>query len=66
MRYEIYEDLYVNEDFSMFAFSSIGKRDTILKKILFTPTELKGVYNLSLGDVGSDGQINDTIISNNE
>ncbi|MES2331902.1 MAG: hypothetical protein V4539_20010 [Bacteroidota bacterium] len=65
MRHDAYENLDIKEDLSMFQFSSIGTRDTILKKILFTPTGITGLYNLSLGDIGADGQIDDTIISNN-
>ncbi|MDB5211610.1 MAG: hypothetical protein JWQ30_2437 [Sediminibacterium sp.] len=65
MREEVYEDLKANYDFSMFEFSSIGRRGIILKRIEFTSTGLNGVFNLAFGDIGIDGEIDDNCISNN-
>ena len=55
-----------NERLTTFEFVSEGPKGLIHKLIQFTPTNLKGVYNLSFGDKDPNtGKINDTSISNN-
>lgn len=65
MKYEVYTNLRVNDDFSVFDFVSTGKRGAIPKRILFTETEWGNVYNLAFGDVGDDGEIDDHSNSGN-
>jgi hypothetical protein len=65
MQYDVYKDLYIKEGYSVFEFFSIGKRGLIPKRITFIPTEYKDVYNLVLGDIDMDGEINDFSISDN-
>ncbi len=48
---------------STFLFQSEGQKGTILKGILFTPLG-NNLWNLAFGDV-IDGDINDSVISNN-
>lgn len=49
-----------------FEFISEGPKGRIPKLIQFTPSNLKDLYNLAFGDKDRHtGQINDTIISNN-
>jgi len=65
MKYEVYEGIRVTDDFEMFDFGSIGSKGIILKRVLFTETELKNVYNLTFGDVDENGEIDDYAVSNN-
>ncbi|WP_217607250.1 hypothetical protein, partial [Chitinophaga sp. GbtcB8] len=52
-------------DYGVFEFLSIGKRGIIPKRIVFVPTEYADVYNLMLGDIDMNGEINDVSISAN-
>lgn len=65
MNYEIYSDLKVNNNFSVFEFVSIGKKGSIIKRIAFTPTEVNNIYNLAFGDINEDNEIDDYTISDN-
>jgi hypothetical protein len=65
MKYEVYKDLKVTDDFSVIDFVSVGKHGTISKRIVFTATELEGVYNLAFGDIDENGEIDDYSISDN-
>ncbi len=65
MRHEVYEDLDVKEDLSVFEFSSIGVHGIILKRVEFMATGLNDVFNLGFGDIGTDGEINDHSVSDN-
>lgn len=49
-----------------FEFLSEGPKGKIKKQVIFKPfEETPTVYNLGFGDVDSSGEINDTIITNN-
>lgn len=65
MKYEVYSDLTITDDFSVVDFISMGKNGTIPKRIAFTATELENVYNLAFGDINDDGEIDDYSISDN-
>ena len=66
MHYEIYTELNVTDDLSIFDFTSIGKRGNIHKRIVFMPTERPDIYNLAFGHVGTDDhKTNDNSVSNN-
>jgi hypothetical protein len=65
MQYDVYKDLYIKEGYSVFEFLSIGKKGIIPKRIVFIPTEHPKVYNLMLGDIDVNGEINDVSISAN-
>ncbi|WP_149697747.1 hypothetical protein [Chitinophaga sp. CF418] len=66
MQYDVYSDLYIRDRYNVFEFFSIGNRGTILKRIIFSPTEYPDVYSLSFGDININGEIDDySIISNN-
>ncbi|MBX9784914.1 MAG: hypothetical protein K2X48_16610 [Chitinophagaceae bacterium] len=55
-----------DEEFMIFEFVSEGPRGLIHKIIQFTPTNLKGLYNLGFGDKDElTGGIDDFAISNN-
>ena len=64
MKYEIYDQLQIADDFSIFDFVSEGKNGRILKRIEFTPTDIPRIVNLAFGDIDGDGEINDYSISN--
>jgi len=51
MKYQYYTTAYVADDLSIFEFISSGKHGHIRKRILFQPTDFKGVYNLAFGDL---------------
>ena len=65
MRYEVYEGIKVTVDFDIFDFVSCGKNGNVLKRVAFTKTEDDRVYNLALGDVDEDNEINDLAITDN-
>ena len=65
MKYEVYTEIEVTDDFDIFDFISIGRNGNILKRVAFTRTEHDKVYNLALGDVDEDNEINDYAISDN-
>lgn len=65
MKYEIYTDIKITDDFTIFDFLGIGKNGFILKRIEFTFTEVPDVVNLAFGDMDESGEINDYSISDN-
>ncbi len=65
MKYEIYKELKVTDDFSVFDFVSAGRFGNIPKRIEFMRTEIDNHYNLAFGDVDEDGNIDDYSISDN-
>jgi hypothetical protein len=65
MKYDVYTDIEVTDDFNVFDFISTGKNGDILKRVAFTRTEQDGVYNLALGDVDEDNEINDYAVTDN-
>jgi hypothetical protein len=65
MKYEVYTDVVALDDLSEFDFISHGKKGPIRKRVAFSVTEIENVYNLVLGDVGGDGEIDDLSISDN-
>lgn len=65
MKYEVYAPLAIADDFSKFDFISQGPKGDIHKRIMFTPTEEKNIYNLAFGDVDEQGDIDDYVISDN-
>jgi hypothetical protein len=65
MKLERYE-LKANEKLTTFEFISEGPKGKIHKLIQFSPTNLKGLFNLAFGDKNlKTGEIDDLAISNN-
>ncbi|MEX6686132.1 hypothetical protein QTN47_01425 [Danxiaibacter flavus] len=65
MKYEIYRNIKVSEDYCLFEFISDGQNGYIFKRIEFSETAVSNIYNLAFGDVDEDNQINDIHTSNN-
>ena len=65
MKHEVYPTQEVTSNFDTFDFVSYGKKGSIHKRIMFTPTEEKDVYNLAFGDLDEQGGIDDYAISGN-
>ncbi|NLR82344.1 DUF6934 family protein [Chitinophaga eiseniae] len=65
MKHEVYKNLTIADDLSIFEFFSIGPKGVILKRILFMTTEYPDTVNLAFGDIDKNGEINDFVISNN-
>ena len=65
MNFDIYSDLDVTQDLSVFEFVSEGKCGAIRKRIKFVPTALPNVYNLAFGDINIVDEIDDLSITNN-
>jgi hypothetical protein len=65
MQYDSYENFYPQQGDEVFEFLSVGKRGVLLKRVIFEPTANKGIYNLAMGDVDIDGELNTSFISNN-
>ncbi|WP_343671724.1 hypothetical protein [Chitinophaga sp.] len=65
MQHNVYKDLYIKENYSVFEFFSVGKRGVIAKRIVFEPTDYHDVYNLIFGDIDINNEIDDYNISDN-
>jgi hypothetical protein len=65
MKYEVYGNIEVTDDFDVFEFVSNGKRGTIKKRVAFTETEQSNIYNLAFGDVDDEDKMNDYSVSDN-
>lgn len=65
MKYEVYREINVTDDYSIFDFVSVGRNGLIHKRIEFMPTKIAGYFNLAFGDVDSDGEIDDYSVSDN-
>lgn len=65
MQYGVYKNLYIQKEYSVFEFFSIGTRGVIPKRIVFEPTEQQYIYNLVMGDVDINNMINVNFVSNN-
>jgi hypothetical protein len=65
MKYEIYTNVKIADDFSIVEFTSEGKKGSIPKRIVFSATEWNRVYNLAFGDVDEHGEIDDSNVSDN-
>ncbi|MCS3795707.1 hypothetical protein [Niastella sp. OAS944] len=64
-KYEIYEEVDIDAEFSSFEFISVGQNGRIRKRVLFTPTFKPGIFNLAFGDINNYGELDDLTISNN-
>jgi hypothetical protein len=65
MKYDVYTEVEVTDDFDVFDFISTGRNGDIPKRVAFTKTEQDKVYNLALGDVDEDNEINDYSVTDN-
>jgi len=65
MKYEVYAEIEVTDDFNVFDFISTGRNGDVLKRVAFTKTDQDKIYNLALGDVDEDNEINDYAITDN-
>jgi hypothetical protein len=65
MKYEYYEGVKSNTNYSTFDFISEGHNGNIPKRVLFTPTPLLNIYNLAFGDITECGNVDDLKISDN-
>lgn len=65
MKYAVYATQERTSEFNTFDFISYGKKGSIRKRILFTPTEEKNIYNLAFGDLDKQGEIDDYANSGN-
>ncbi len=58
-------ELKAERSLMVFEFTSEGPKGQIQKLIKFSETALKDFYNLAFGDKSLDGDIDDTVVSNN-
>ncbi len=65
MKYEVYKEIKITDDLSIFDFISTGVKGNIPKRIEFMPTEVSNFVNLAFGDIDENGAINDYSISDN-
>ena len=65
MKYEVYTEIKIADDYKVFEFMSVGKKGVIPKRIEFTPTDLPNIVNLAFGDIDEEGEIDDYSISDN-
>jgi hypothetical protein len=66
MRLEQYQ-LEVDSTFMAFEFISEGPKGKINKLIMYSETDVKGIYNLSFGDrIGNSNEIDDLIVTDNK
>ena len=64
-QYDVYNELRITDDYSVFDFASVGRYGSIPKRIEFMPTEIDNYYNLAFGDIDEHGNIDDYSISDN-
>jgi len=65
MKYESYDPVRIADDLSSFDFVSQGKYGQLLKRILFTPTEIGNIYNLVFGNLVTEDEIDDFSVNDN-
>jgi hypothetical protein len=66
MRYDSYNAAVVDRDLNIYEFASIGPRGTILKRVVFNPTEHSEVFNLAFGDMLTDNtEVTDKTVTDN-
>jgi hypothetical protein len=65
MKYEVYGNIEVTDDFDVFEFISNGRRGNIRKRVAFTETEQFDIYNLAFGVIDEADEINDLAVSDN-
>jgi hypothetical protein len=65
MKYEIYKEIKIADNYCIFDFVSMGRNGNIPKRIEFIPTEMPGFFNLAFGDIDENGEIDDYSISDN-
>jgi hypothetical protein len=59
--------LKANKAYLTFSFTSIGPKGRIEKRIIYSKTDSRGVYNLAFGDKLKDSkEIDDTVVTNNK
>jgi hypothetical protein len=64
MQATFYENIKTQRDYSIFRFTSLGKRK-IIKIVEFQKTAKMGVYNLAMGDRADSHSYSDMEVSNN-
>ncbi len=65
MRNERYE-LKTNSDAMVYRFTSVGPKGNIPKIVIYQETTIDNLYNLAFGDENEEGNIDDTVITNND
>lgn len=65
MKYDTYTNIHATDDLSIFDFYSDGPNGKFLKRAEFMRTDSDKVYSLVFGDVMPNGDIDDSVISNN-
>ena len=65
MKYEVYTEIKIADDYEVFEFMSLGKKGMIPKRIEFTSTDLPNIVNMAFGDIDENGEIDDYSISDN-
>jgi len=63
MKYDRYILVGEANDLSVFEFESRGSKGVVRKRIVFSKTEVNGIYNLAFGDLDDSGRLNDAAIS---
>jgi hypothetical protein len=65
MKYEMYTELLVSNDYLVYEFLSIGPKGSIRKIIEFTRSEYDDIFNLGFGTKKEDGSFDDLARDNN-
>lgn len=65
MNYDKYENVTYSDDFLEYEFVSIGNRGDLRKFIQYSPYKIEGVFNLALGTILKNGDIDYKSITNN-
>lgn len=59
--------LKANKKFVSFSFISVGPKGSIEKRIIYSKSDERGVYNLAFGDrIEGSKEIDDTVVTNNK
>jgi len=58
--------LHENDDATQFVFFSEGIKGRVMKAVIISPYDPKrNRWNLAFGDVGADGEVDDSVVTNN-
>lgn len=55
---------FVLQEKTQYIFKSIGEKD-VLKIVQISPLDEKDIWNLGFGDLGDDGFVDDSVVTNN-
>ncbi len=66
MKYELYTQIEISEQFETYDFISSGIKGNVEKRVKFQLVETNDIYNLAFGDIDENNEIDDYSITDNK